>query len=412
VNRSTSVIVGGGLAGAKAAATLREEGFDGRVVLVGEEPYPPYERPPLSKQLLRGESEVRDTFVHPDDFYATNDVELRIGRRAENLDARSQTLTVDGEAIRYDELLLATGARPRRLTVPGATLVGVHSLRNLDDNAALRSALSMPSRVAVVGAGWIGSEVAASLRQLGHDVALIDPSPAPLVHVLGPEIGAVFRDLHARHGVELHLGASVEQFLGQAHVTGVRTSDGVEVEADVVVVGVGVEPNVELARNAGLTIENGIVVDEFLRTGAPNVFAAGDVAAAWHPFYARRIRVEHWANAAHQGVAAARNMVGPPTPYDRLPYFFSDQYELGMEYTGYARQWDRVVLRGDPASFEFIAFWISEDRVVAAMNVNVWDVVEPLRAVIASRAQVDDRLLTDPDVPLDALVARAETARG
>jgi 3-phenylpropionate/trans-cinnamate dioxygenase ferredoxin reductase subunit len=399
------VIVGASLAGASAAATLRAEGFDGRIVLIGSEPYPPYERPPLSKQLLRGDAAIADVFVHAERFYEDQDIELRVGTRVNELLPQSQVVTVDdGASIRYDRLLLTTGARARRLRAPGADLPGIHYLRDLDDNQALRADLQVATRVAVVGAGWIGSEVAASIRQLGLDVALIDPGPVPLARVLGPEVGAVYRDLHAEHGVELHFGATVHSFLGTTTVAGVRTEDGLDVAADLVVVGAGAEPRIELARHAGLHIDGGIAVDETLQTSSPRVFAAGDVAAAWHPTLGRRIRVEHWANAQNQGIAAAKNMLGAALSYDRVPYFFSDQYDLGMEYSGHASSWDRVVFRGDPASREFIAFWIAGDQVVAAMNANVWDVTEPLQALIRAREPVDESRLADPDVPLEALV--------
>jgi 3-phenylpropionate/trans-cinnamate dioxygenase ferredoxin reductase subunit len=407
-NRQTHVIVGASVAGAKAAETLRTEGFDGRVVLLGAEPHRPYERPPLSKQLLRGESEVNDAFVHSERFYEDNDIELRVGARVTEIRPQTRTVTLGGgESIGYDRLLLATGARPRRLRVPGAELEGIHVVRTLDDNAALRADLRSARRVAVVGAGWIGSEVAASIRQLGHEVALIDPSPVPLARVFGEEVGIVYRELHTAHGVELHLGRSVDGFVGRERVSGVSLDDGTEIRADVIVIGVGVEPRLELARHAGLAIDGGIAVDEFLACSAPGVFAAGDVAAAWHPRYERRIRTEHWAIAQNQGIAAAKNMLDAAIPYDRIPYFFSDQYELGMEYSGYAPSWDRVVFRGDLAAREFVAFWISDDRVVAAMNANVWDVVERLRTLIAAGQPVDDALLADPGVPIEAL-ARAE----
>ena len=407
-HRPTHVIVGASLAGAKAAETLRTDGFDGRVVLVGAEQFRPYERPPLSKQLLRGESAVEDAFVHDEPFYANNDIELLLDTRVNELDPHAHTVTVNGrESIRYDRLLLATGARPRRLNVPGARLEGIHYLRDLHDNNALRAALQAATRVVVVGAGWIGSEVAASIRQLGREVAIVDPAPVPLATVLGPEVGAVYRDLHAEHGVELHLGTGVESFVGERAVSGVRTSAGAVIPADLVVVGVGAEPRIELARHAGLRIDGGIATDEFLQTSAPGVFAAGDVAAAWHPRLGQRVRVEHWANARHQGVCAAMNMHGAALPYDRVPYFFSDQYDLGMEYSGFAPRWDRVVFRGDPATREFIAFYVADGRVVAALNANVWDVVEPLQTLIAARLPVDEARLADPDVAIDALPAVA-----
>jgi 3-phenylpropionate/trans-cinnamate dioxygenase ferredoxin reductase component len=403
--RPTHVIVGASVAGAMASETLRTEGFDSRIVLVGAEPDRPYERPPLSKQLLRGETTVDDAFVHDPGFYDEHDIELRLGTRVAAIDPQARVVHLgdDGERLAYDRLLLATGSEPRRLQVGGADLAGIHYLRDLGDTAALRDALRSASRLAVVGAGWIGSEVAASARQLGVDVALVDPGPVPLAKVLGPEVGSVYRELHAEHGVALHLGETVRGFVGDSAVAGVVTRSGATIDADLVVVGVGVAPRVELARDAGLAIDGGVAVDELLQTSAPGVFAAGDVAAAWHPRLGRRVRIEHWANAKNQGVAAARNMLDAAIPYDRVPYFFSDQYDLGMEYSGYAPSWDRVVFRGDPQAREFIAFWMADDRVVAAMNANVWDVVEPLRSLLEAHHPVDESQLVDPDVPLDAL---------
>ena len=400
-SEQTHVIVGASVAGAKAAETLRAEGFEGRVVLVGAEAKRPYERPPLSKDYLRGEAGMDKVYVHDAGFYAEQDIELQLERRAVGLDTSSSELALDNdERLRYDCLLLATGAQPRRLAVPGAELDGVLYLRSVEDSDALRERLDRGGAVVVVGAGWIGAEVAASARQRGLDVTMLDPLGVPLERVLGVEVGTVYRDIHTDHGTKLLMGVGVEAFEGGTAVERVRTSDGRALECDFVVVGVGVEPRTELGANAGLSLENGIAVDDRLRTSAPAVFAAGDVANAYHPFYGERIRVEHWANALNQGPAAARNMLGGGDPYDRLPYFFSDQYDVGMEYSGYARSWDRVVFRGDPASREFIAFWLVEDRVVAGMNVNVWDVTEPIQALIRDRVPVDDRHLADTDIPL------------
>ncbi len=401
----TFVIVGASLAGAKAAETLRLDGFDGRVVLIGEEAERPYERPPLSKARLRGEQDAAEIFVHDEGFYAQNDIELRASTRVTAVDPTGALVqTDDGERIGYDRLLLATGARPRRLDVSGSDLAGIHYLRTVGDCDRLREALRSTSRLAVIGAGWIGSEVAASARQLGVDVALVAPEATPLARVLGPEVGAVYRDLQAEHGVELHLDTSVDAFVGDRRVEGVRTTDGNVVAADLVVVGVGVEPRTELAGAAGLHLDNGIAVDAHLQSSAPGVYAAGDVAAAWHPALGRRIRVEHWANALNQGIAAAKNMVGTPTAYDRVPYFFSDQYDLGMEYAGYTTSWDQVVFRGDPATREFIAYWLEGGRVVAGMNANVWDVNDKIKALIASGRPVSADRLRDLTVPLDELV--------
>jgi 3-phenylpropionate/trans-cinnamate dioxygenase ferredoxin reductase component len=407
----THVIVGASLAGAKAAETLREEGFDGQVVLIGAEAERPYERPPLSKDYLRGEVGREKVYVHDEGFYAEHDIELRLGRTAVDLDTSSSELELDdGARLRYDRLLLTTGAEPRRLSIPGAELDGVLYLRSVHDSDALRERLDRGGAVVVVGAGWIGTEVAASARQRGLEVAVLDPAYVPLERVMGNEVGAVYREIHVDQGVQMLMGTGVEAFEGDGAVERVRTSDGRELECDFAVVGVGVEPRTGLAAEAGIAVDNGILVDEHLQTSAPGVFAAGDVANVHHPFYGERIRVEHWANALNQGPAAARNMLGQDSAYERLPYFFSDQYDVGMEYTGFAPGWDRVVFRGDPASREFVAFWLVEDRVVAGMNVNVWDVTDPIKRLIGQRVAVDDRTLSDPDVSLEEL-GRVEDGR-
>ena len=405
----TFVIVGASLAGAKAAETLREEGFDGRLVLIGDESERPYERPPLTKDYLRAESPREKTYVHAEAFYREHDIELMTGTAVTALDPDRSRITLDDEGeLGYERLLLTTGAEPRRLPTPGANLDGIYYLRTLEDCDALRERLDQGGPVAVIGSGWIGAEFVASARQRGADVTVIDPVSVPLERVLGPEVGAIYRDVHRDHGVQLLLGTGVEGFEGDRSVRAVKTSDGRTIECDFAVVGIGVAPRVELAEGAGLNTDNGIVVDQSLATSAPGVYAAGDVANAWHPFYDRHIRVEHWANALNQGPAAARAMLGRAVAYDRIPYFFSDQYDVGMEYSGFATEWDEVVFRGDPASREFIAFWLSEQRVVAGMNVNVWDVNEHLQALIRSRRVVDLATLADPDTPLDSLVGKSE----
>jgi 3-phenylpropionate/trans-cinnamate dioxygenase ferredoxin reductase subunit len=404
----THVIVGASLTGAKAAETLRDEGFDGRVVMIGTEAERPYERPPLSKDYLRGEVGREKVYVHDEGFYPEHDIELRLGSTAAELNtSRNEVVLEGGEVLGYQRLLLATGSEPRRLGIPGAELDGVLYLRSVQDSDALRARLDGGGAVVVVGAGWIGAEVAASARQRGLEVTVIEPASVPLERVLGAEVGAVYRDIHTDHGTTMLMGTGVEAFEGGDAVERVRTSDGRTVDCDFVVIGVGAQPRVDLAAQAGLDVDNGVLVDEQLQTSAPGVFAAGDIANASHPFYGERIRVEHWANARGQGPAAARNMLGEALPYERLPYFFSDQYEVGMEYSGFAGQWDRVVFRGDPASREFIAFWLIQDRVVAGMNVNVWDVNETVQRLIRERVAVNDRRLADSDVPIDQLVAAA-----
>jgi 3-phenylpropionate/trans-cinnamate dioxygenase ferredoxin reductase component len=405
MSSKTFVIVGASLAGAKAAAELRERGFDGRVVLIGAESERPYERPPLTKDYLQGKSERAKAYVHDEDFYGAQEIELRLGTEVESIDTSASAITLaGGEELAYDSLLLTTGAQPRTVSVPGADLDGVHYIRTFDDCDALRERLSSGSgRVAVVGAGWIGSEFAASARGAGLEATVIDPLAVPNERIFGAEIGAFYRDVHIRHGVQMVLEDGVDALEGDGSVSAVRTASGRRVECDFAVVGVGALPRTQLAEAAGLTVENGIQVDAALKTSAPNVYAAGDVANAWHPFYERHIRVEHWANALNQGPAAARSMLGESVSYDRIPYFFSDQYDVGMEYSGYATDWDEVVFRGDRDGGEFVAFWLADGRVVGGMNVNVWDVNEHVQALIRSRRRVDADELRDTDTPLESL---------
>jgi 3-phenylpropionate/trans-cinnamate dioxygenase ferredoxin reductase subunit len=405
----TFAIVGAGLAGAKAAETLRAEGFNGRVVLIGAEAERPYERPPLSKAYVQGQVERDTVFVHEPGFYADRDIDLRISTRAVALDAGSRELVLsDGERLRFDRLLLATGAEPRRLAAPGAELEGIHYLRDLPDADGIAAAFARGGSLVVVGAGWIGAEIAASARQRGLAVTMIGREQVPLERVLGPELGAFYGDLHREHDVDLVLGTDVEAFEGEGRVERVRTTDGRTLACDLVVVGAGAVPRLELARGAGLALAGGgVAVDACLETSMPGIYAAGDVASHRHPHYGIDVRVEHWANALGQGPAAALNMLGRADPYDAIPYFFSDQYDVGMEYAGYAPRSDRVVYRGDPATREFIAFWLDGGRVVAGMNVNTWDVTDQIRALIRAGGQCDVARLTDPDVPLAELTEPA-----
>ncbi len=403
------VIVGAGLAGAKAAETLREEGFDGPVVLVGEEPEVPYERPPLSKGYLAGTADRDAGRVHPADWYAVHDVDLRTGVRAEHLDPTTHVVRLStGEELRYGALLLATGSSARRLPVPGADLVGVHYLRTVADADRLRVDLAAGGRrVVVVGGGWIGLEVSAAARHHGNDVTVVEPQPTPLNLVLGAQMGGLFARLHRDHGVEVLTGTTVRELRGSAgRVESVVTDGHAGLPADLVVVGIGAVPNTSLAAGAGLEVDNGVVVDEGLRSGTPDVYAAGDVASAFSPLYGRYVRVEHWANALHGGPAAAGSMLGQAVTYDRVPYFYTDQYELGMEYSGLGAPGDRVICRGNADDGEFIAFWLAEDgRVTAGMNVNVWDVTGPIQALIRSRRRVQPARLADPDTPLEVLAS-------
>jgi len=401
----TFVIIGASLTGAKAAQELRSQGFDGRVVLIGAEEELPYERPPLTKGYLRGEQTRDKTRVHENGFYEQNDIELLTGITAAALDPAEKRIVADGgTAFGYDRLLIATGAEPRKIPIVGAGLDGVHYLRTLSDCDALRQRLDAGGKGVVIGAGWIGAEFAASARQRGLDVTVIEPAAVPLERVLGYELGTFYRRVHESHGVEMRMQTGVEAFEGSGAVTAVRTSDGQSIACDFVVVGVGVIPRTRLAAAAGAKIENGIVVNQQLRTTLPRVFAAGDVANAWHPFFKKNIRVEHWANALNQGPVAAQAMLDQAVSYDRIPYFFSDQYEIGMEYSGYATESDEVIYRGAMDDGEFLAFWLKDGRVIAGMNVNVWDVNDDIQTLIRSRQVIDPASLRDQDTPLGALI--------
>ncbi|MFD9908595.1 NAD(P)/FAD-dependent oxidoreductase [Streptomyces sp. NPDC059063] len=413
----TFVIVGGGLAGAKAAETLRSEGFTGRVILIGDERDHPYERPPLSKGYLLGKEDRDSVFVHEPAWYAQADVELHLGQTVVAIDRAAHTVRLgDGTVIRYDRLLLATGAEPRRLDVPGTGLAGVHHLRRLAHAERLRHVLTALGRdnghLVIAGAGWIGLEVAAAAREYGAEVTVVEPEPTPLHAVIGPEVGQMFADLHAEHGVRFHFGARLTEIVGQdGMVLAARTDDGEEHPAHDVLAAIGAAPRTALAESAGLALVDrehggGIAVDATLRTSDPDIFAAGDVAAVHHRLFDTRLRVEHWANALNGGPAAARAMLGKDVTYDRVPYFFSDQYDVGLEYSGWAPPgtYDQVVIRGDAGKREFIAFWLSEGQVLAGMNVNVWDVTETIQKLIRTGTHPDPEALADPSRPLTALL--------
>lgn len=401
---TTFVIVGGGLAGAKAVEALRDNDFDGQIILFADEKHLPYERPPLSKEYLAGKKSLADFTVQDSGWYRDHDVDLRLGSRVSSLDPNAHTVGLpDGTTVAYDRLLLATGSASRRPPLPGSDADGVHYLRTYDDAVALNSVLTEGSSLAVVGAGWIGLEVAAGARQRGVNVTVVETAKQPLLAALGETVGEVFADLHREHGVDLRLEAQVEEITTtDGRATGLKMRDGSTVAADAVLVAVGARPNIELAERAGLaTGDGGVLVDASLRTSDPDVYAAGDIAAAEHPLFGTRIRTEHWANALKQPVVAAAGMLGAPGEYAELPYFFTDQYDLGMEYVGHAPAFERVVFRGDVSGREFVAFWLDgHDRVLAGMNVNVWDVLDDVKALIRSKAPVDVDALTDPRAPL------------
>jgi 3-phenylpropionate/trans-cinnamate dioxygenase ferredoxin reductase component len=396
----TFVIVGAGLAGAKAAETLRGEGFEGKVLLIGSETERPYERPPLSKGLLLGTASRDDPFVHEESWYAGHDVDLRAGVTVTEIDPAAHTLrTGDGETVRYDKLLLTTGATPRTIAVQGVERA--LTLRTYADSDRISQRVREGTRLAVIGAGWIGLEVAAAARERGAQVTIVESASLPLQRVLGDRMASVFANIHQEHGVNFRFDARIEEITADS----VRLAGGEQIEADEVILAVGVAPNVGLAADAGLAVDNGVLVDSHLRTSDPDIFAAGDIAAVDHPLLRTRVRVEHWANALNGGPVAARSMLGQDAAQDFLPYFFTDQYDLGMEYAGWVAPDAKpeVVVRGDLDRREFIAFWTQDGKVLAGMNVNVWDVNDQIqdliRAGLAGRT-VDAARLADPDVAL------------
>ncbi|AIY46875.1 NAD(P)/FAD-dependent oxidoreductase [Mycolicibacterium fortuitum] len=401
---STFAIVGGGLAGAKAAEALRDNDFDGHVVLFAAEDQLPYERPPLSKEYLAGKKKLDDFTVDPAAWYRDHNVDLRLGTEVTAVNAATHTLSLpDGTTVGYDKLLLATGSASRRPPIPGSDAAGVHYLRTIDDAATLSAALNPGATLAIVGAGWIGMEVAAGARGRDVNVTVVEAAHLPLQAALGAEVGEVFAQLHREHGVDLRLDQSVEEITtDNGTATGLRLTDGSTVAADAVLIAVGAAPNIELAEKAGLAIgDGGVLVDASLRSSDPDIYAVGDIAAAQHPFFGVRIRTEHWANALKQPAVAVAGMLGNSAEYDELPYFFTDQYDLGMEYVGHAPEYERVVFRGDVAGREFVAFWLdASNRVLAGMNVNVWDVLDDVKALIRSGAPVDPDRIADPAQPL------------
>ncbi len=397
---SRFVIVGGGLAAGKLAEALRDNDFDGAITLITEEEHLPYERPPLSKEHLLGKKELSEFTVHPAQWYRDHRVDIRLATEVTSIDRAAKTVALpDGSTLRYDKLALATGSRARRLPLPGADAEGVHQLRTIEESDTLVSLFGSIRRLAVIGAGWIGLEVTAAARSAGVEVTVLESESTPLLAALGREMGEVFANLHRQHGVDLRCGVKVTEIITAAgRAAGVRLDDGTVVEADAVLLAVGARPNIELAADAGLDVDAGVLVDESLATGDPDIVAVGDIADQQHPVLGRRIRVEHWATALNQPAVAAKTMLGKPAVYDRVPYFFTDQYDLGMEYTGYVApdQQATVVVRGDLDAREFVAFWLnSGNRVLAGMNVNVWDVTDRIKQLIQSGDPVDPKHLAD-----------------
>ena len=403
--KESYVIVGANLAGGSAAETLRREGFDGLIHLIGLEPDRPYDRPPLSKEYLRGEKEREKLFFKPPEFYDEQEIGLRLGTGATRLDPAGQTVELDtGETLKYDKLLLATGGRIRKLKVPGTDLEEVYYLRTIGNSQRLAESINRSRKAVVVGAGFIGSEVAASLRMKGLDVTLLEIEPVPLRHVLGDELGEIYAGIHRGHGVDLRLSEGIAEIQGHRRAERVITSSGASIDCDLVVIGVGVAPQTRLVDGTGIEVDNGILVDEYCRTSLPNIFAAGDVANWWHPGLGQRLRVEHWDNALNQGAAAARSMLGRQESYAPLLYFWSDQYDLNIQYLGHAVKWDHIVYRGDPQQQKFTAFFMDDGLVLAALVVNRFRDLRPTRTLIGQKMRVDEKQLADESTDLKQLV--------
>jgi 3-phenylpropionate/trans-cinnamate dioxygenase ferredoxin reductase subunit len=409
------VIVGANLAGGAAVKKLRDEGFAGGIVMIGEEPHPPYERPPLSKEYLRGETALADAFLLPPGWYDENDVELRLGVRAERIDPAGRAVELaGGERIPYDKVLIATGGRNRPFPIPGRDLQGVHQLRTVEDSDRIREEAGRAGRVAVVGGGFIGLEVAASLRAGGAEVEIVEVGDVPLA-VLGPELGRVYEGIHRDHGVRFHPNQRVERFEGggDGRVGALVTDRGTRVECDLAVVGVGIRPNIEIAEAAGIQVDNGILVDEAGRTSAENVFAAGDVANHRHPVFGERIRVEHWDNALKMGAAVARTMLGGSEPFDDTHWFWSDQFEHELQYVGFARRWDRLVVRGSLEARSFLAFYLQEGVVKAVAGLGQGRNARRAAGLVRLQQPVDPERLVDEHQDLKALTRElSETPAG
>lgn len=403
----TIVIVGGGLAGAKTAEALRDKGFDGEVVLCGAEARLPYERPPLSKNYLAGGKTPADFTVHDAGWYTEHHIDFRSRTTVDSVDADSKTVALeDGTLLHFDTLVLATGSSSRHLSLPGADADGVHHLRTLDEAAALSAVFERITRLAIVGGGWIGLEVAATARGRGVEVSVAEMAPLPLQGVMGTQVAQVFADLHRAHGVDLRTEVQVEEIrTADGTANGLRLADGSTIDADAVLVAAGAVPNLGLAESAGLaTGGGGVLVDAGLRSSNPDIYVVGDIANAEHPILRRRVRTEHWANALNQPAVAATNILGGDAVYTNLPYFFTDQYDLGMEYSGLARADDRVIIRGDVDKREFVALWVDDHaRLLAGMQVNIWDQLDDIKALISSGATLDLDALADAAVPLAGL---------
>ncbi len=398
------LIIGAGIAGGTAAETLRKQGFDGEIHLIGAEPHRPYDRPPLSKEFLSGAKEQEKLYFKTEDFYTEQSIELHLVAEALALDTSSNTVTLsNADALHYDKLLLATGSQVKRLPNPGANLDGVHYLRNIEDSKAIAQSMSGAGRAVIVGAGFIGSEVAAVCKAAGLEVTVLEIQPQPMAHILGAKMGAIYANLHTNRGIDLRLSEGISEIRGQSRAEQVITDKGNTIDCDLVVIGVGISPDTSLAEAAGLDVEGGILIDENCRTSNPNIFAAGDVANWFHPGLGHRLRVEHWDNALNQGAAAAKSMLGNPEAYAPVLYFWSDQYDLNIQYLGHAAEWDEIAVRGNPSEEKFSAFYLKDGSVHGALIVNNFRDIRPTRTLIGQKTPVDTQALSDTSTNLKQL---------
>jgi 3-phenylpropionate/trans-cinnamate dioxygenase ferredoxin reductase subunit len=399
------VIIGANLAGGVAAITLRDEGFAGKVLLIGAEPHPPYERPPLSKKYLAGEKLLEEITLRPPAFYAERNIETRFGVRAKRVNPQERVVELEnGERIPYDKVLIATGVRNRKLPVPGANLPGIYDLRVVADADVIRTECEAGRKAVLVGMGFIGSEVAATLRQLGVEVAVVEPLKLPLAHILGEDVGRVFENFHREHGVQMYFEELATKFEGDGRVQHVITNRGRQLECDFVVVGIGVEPVTEVVAETGVKLNNGIVVDEYCQTNIEGIYAAGDVARHYHPLVGRHIRVEHYQNAISQGQAAARNMLGKQQAYAEVHWFWSDQYDYNIQYAGFHGEWDEFVVRGSLDQRDFIGFYLQDRRIGAAVAINRPKDLRLTMPLIQAKTPVDVKNLADESVKLRSLL--------
>lgn len=401
----TMVIIGANLAGAMAATTLRDEGYEGGITLIGAEAHLPYERPPLSKKYLKGEQSLERLFIRPASYYVERKIETRLSMPVVRIDPQAKVAELEsGERIPYHKALVATGVRNRKLNVPGVTLPGIYDLRDVSQADFIRQECAPGRRAVVVGMGFIGSEVAATLRQLDVEVTVVEPLKIPLARALGEEVGRIFEQFHHEHGVQMFFGEFVAHFEGGQRVQRVVTSTGRQLDCDFVVVGVGVEPNTDVVAGTGVKLDNGIVVDEFCQTNIDGIYAAGDVANHFHPLIGRHIRVEHYQNAIMQGQAAARNMLGKQQSYAEVHWFWSDQYDYNIQYAGFHGHWDEFVVRGSLAERNFVGFYLKDRRINAAIAINRGKDVRLAMQLIQAKVEVEAKTLQDESVKLRSLI--------